>query len=384
MICTRIVSLLPLLVTVVATLNPAYSQSPGDIIISEVMEDPDGVDDVDGEYIEVYNATGSGIDLNGWTLKDESGSHTFNSSVVVSSDGFAVLCRNETPSENGGIACAAEYSGPQLANSGDSVVLEDGNGNTIDTVAYDEGTWPAASGASMEFIGTPGVDNNVPGHWQEATVRAGDFSGGSGDYGSPNANAENGSLPVELADFDVTADRDRAIVRWGTAGEKDNAGFAVEHRSHASDGWTELGYVPSDVPTGTTTQPQSYRYRTEPLRSGVHHFRLKQVDADGTGHLSETRTVRIAGNMDFRLTGPNPVESGRRLTAIVQVEHPQPVEISLYDVLGHRVRTITTGGATTNRAVKTTISTDALASGVYFLRVQGASINQTRRITVVR
>jgi hypothetical protein len=35
---------------------------------------------------------------------------------------------------------------------------------------------------------------------------------------------------------------------------------------------------------GTTSQPQDYRFRTEPLAPGRHTFRLVQIDLDGTAH----------------------------------------------------------------------------------------------------
>jgi hypothetical protein len=46
-----------------------FSQSPGDIIITEILQNPTGTDG-DGEYFELYNTTGVAVNIDGWTIKD--------------------------------------------------------------------------------------------------------------------------------------------------------------------------------------------------------------------------------------------------------------------------------------------------------------------------
>ncbi|HKJ27516.1 MAG TPA: lamin tail domain-containing protein, partial [Anaerolineales bacterium] len=48
---------------------PAYSVA-GDVIINEIMQNPNAVFDSAGEWLELYNTTGADIDLNGWTIQD--------------------------------------------------------------------------------------------------------------------------------------------------------------------------------------------------------------------------------------------------------------------------------------------------------------------------
>ena len=45
----------------------------GDLVISEIMHDPDAVSDYRGEWFEVYNATNDDINLNGLTVSGFSG-----------------------------------------------------------------------------------------------------------------------------------------------------------------------------------------------------------------------------------------------------------------------------------------------------------------------
>ncbi len=62
----------------VANLPPVLPE-PSSIIISEIMMDPGAVEDVEGEWFEVYNTTLDPIDMNGMTISDLGGeSHTIN------------------------------------------------------------------------------------------------------------------------------------------------------------------------------------------------------------------------------------------------------------------------------------------------------------------
>lgn len=67
----------------------------GDLVISELMIDPDGTD-TGGEWIEVFNTTSTPIDLRGFTLSYRSGtsaakSHTVRASVTVPPRGYVAL-----------------------------------------------------------------------------------------------------------------------------------------------------------------------------------------------------------------------------------------------------------------------------------------------------
>lgn len=67
----------------------------GDLVISELMIDPDGTD-TGGEWIEVFNTTSAPIDLRGFTLSYRSGtsaakSHTVRASVTVPPRGYVAL-----------------------------------------------------------------------------------------------------------------------------------------------------------------------------------------------------------------------------------------------------------------------------------------------------
>ncbi|MCB0741652.1 MAG: lamin tail domain-containing protein, partial [Chitinophagaceae bacterium] len=153
-----------------------YNQpAVGDLIVTEIMQNPFKVGDTEGEWFEVYNTTGTAIDMNGWVIKDlGSDSHTISSSLIVPANGFAVLGINSNSGTNGGLTVNYQYSGFALANGDDEVILQNGTaGIIIDEVDYDGGpVFPDPNGKSMTLNPTKfnSVDNDNGANWCEATT----------------------------------------------------------------------------------------------------------------------------------------------------------------------------------------------------------------------
>lgn len=85
----------------------------GDIVITEIMYDPDTPSDGDAEYFEIYNTLGSDIDLDGLLLSQNGAgdNHAVSGSVIVPAGGYAVLGRNADTALNGDFHVDYEYSG---------------------------------------------------------------------------------------------------------------------------------------------------------------------------------------------------------------------------------------------------------------------------------
>jgi hypothetical protein len=188
-----------------------------------------------------------------------------------------------------------------------------------------------------------------------------------------------GTLPVEIVSFDALRNGEHAVLRWTTASETDNSGYRVQH-AVGNRSFTKAGWVDG---AGTTTEEQTYSYSVENLSAGTHSFRLKQVDLDGTTHVSEMTTLKVEpdGAVSVQAT-PHPVRHASQIR--VTTEESGPVSVALYDVLGRRVETLHEGHVTAYQTEQFTVNASALATGTYFLRVRGESFAETERITVSR
>jgi hypothetical protein len=176
---------------------PVHAASPGDIVINEIMQNPHAVYDSFGEWFEVHNPTGSDIDINGWTMKDDgSDTHVIDNGgpLVIAAGGYLVLGNNGDSGSNGGVSVDYAYGSSWfLSNSADEVVLLDGGLVEIDRVEYDGGpTFPDPNGASMA-LKDPALDNNVGANWCEATTLL-----GGGDKGTPGAANDCPQPAVEV------------------------------------------------------------------------------------------------------------------------------------------------------------------------------------------
>ena len=187
-------------------------------------------------------------------------------------------------------------------------------------------------------------------------------------------------LPVELAHFHATHTGNDVRLAWTTASETNNAGFYVEHRAPNASTFASLGFVKGH---GTTQTTQRYQFRTDPLHSGQHTFRLRQVDADGSTHYSDTTAVEVRLSRTATVSlAPNPVRTRANIT--VRVGSAQPVTVALYDLLGRRVRTLYDNRVTAHRPHTLPLHVEGLSSGPYLLRVEGDHFQKTRRVTVIQ
>jgi hypothetical protein len=199
----------------------------------------------------------------------------------------------------------------------------------------------------------------------------------------------NGStaLPVELASFDAQPSGSETVrLQWKTASETNNAGFRIE-REDKTEGWTEIGFVESQVEGGTTTEAQSYRFTDTdvPYDADSLTYRLKQVDTDGSTSYTDPVTVARSAVEQVRLLGTHPNPARSRATAQFAVPEGaagEGVRLRLYDALGRQVRTVEAPSAAGRHEVL--LETSGLPSGVYFLRLTAGSTTKTQKLTVVQ
>ena len=206
-----------------------------------------------------------------------------------------------------------------------------------------------------------------------------------------------GELPVELNGFNAVRDGDRVRLAWQTASETNNAGFHIQYRGPtstptstsateaASAGpsatWTTLGFVDG---AGTTTDPQTYRFRTNALGYGRHLFRLRQVDTDGSATATAPVETTVRLQKAYAVDTPHPNPARQQATLPVTVRRTQRIRVGVYDLMGRRVAVPFDRRVAAQRPAHVRISTERLSPGTYLVRVRGSTFATTRRLTVLR
>lgn len=139
--------------------------SVGSVVITEIMSNPYTSSDFEGSWIELYNASGRTLSINGLSL---SGQNTVrlpesNRQVRFLPNTYIVIGMTTDNLLNGGIEPDALATGLILSNeAGFLSIVEDGQ--VIDTVQWDGGSqWPDPNGASFAldpyFIDATDNDN---------------------------------------------------------------------------------------------------------------------------------------------------------------------------------------------------------------------------------
>lgn len=176
----------------------------GALIVSEVFADPEGVDE-GKEWLELFVAASSAVDLNGLTLEvksAESATAPTKSFVVaspqclVASPGaYVVVAAVADPGANGGVVPAAVVPSLSLTNAALSVRLVFGS------VVVDEALVPAAKSATSQGVKPAELTasgNDVVAAYCSATT-TGAFSG-KGTPGTANDTCSAQPLPGTCSD----------------------------------------------------------------------------------------------------------------------------------------------------------------------------------------
>ncbi|HHP7240630.1 MAG TPA: lamin tail domain-containing protein, partial [Cyclobacteriaceae bacterium] len=146
-----------------------------EVVINEIMPDPNPpIGLPDAEYIELFNRTDEPILLNGWEIE---GAINDISGITIPGEDFIVLTDNSNVGLFDMSLPIFGVSFASLTNGGETIILKDNNGSTIDSLQYDGSTGGNAIeqiNPELDFFvsinygnstdpdgGTPGAQNSI-------------------------------------------------------------------------------------------------------------------------------------------------------------------------------------------------------------------------------
>jgi hypothetical protein len=158
-----------------------YKHKAYDVVINELMPDPDpAIDLPTEEYVELKNRTPYSINLTDWTFSTPSSTKKLPN-ITIKPDSFIVLTGTGNANTffiNYGIKAYEVTSFPSLLNDGTTLTLRDSNGVVIHTITYSSSWYNDANkvdgGWSLEQI-----DPNNPCAGQNNWHASTDISGGT-------------------------------------------------------------------------------------------------------------------------------------------------------------------------------------------------------------
>ena len=174
------------------------------------------------------------------------------------------------------------------------------------------------------------------------------------------SNNASTPLPIELINFDATAeDNASVLLEWQTATEINNAYFTIERSRNAID-WEEVKKVNG---AGNSTSVLAYRTHDAAPYLGTSYYRLKQTDFDGTGSYSGHRAVHIKSLNQAVRVYPNPVHD----ELFIQAADFEQNQLKIYNALGQDVTHQSTLVKSDDKGA--TLRMGNLTKGIYYVKV---------------
>jgi len=176
-----------------------------------------------------------------------------------------------------------------------------------------------------------------------------------------------------LVQFLATRNDDGTIkVSWATSQEQNASHYDVE-RSGDQSGWTALGTVNAKGYSSTTT---NYTFTDKSPLDGTGYYRLKMVDLDAKFTYSKTVSVTADKSSVPLVIYNNPFTDQIRLK--VNVSRLQNLNLTVSDMLGRTYINQSYQAQPGDNFVN--LQPNAGGSGMYILRIQGDSYNQTVKL----
>jgi hypothetical protein len=197
-------------------------------------------------------------------------------------------------------------------------------------------------------------------------------------------------VPVQLSSFTATAiGADGVRLNWKTLSETNNYGFEVQRSESEKGSYATLadGFVKG---AGTTIIPQEYSFTDASASGGIFYYKLKQIDLDGTQHLTDPVRVDVTtgvveGTVPLQTmlaqNYPNPFNP----TTVIRygVAQPTHVTLTVYNTLGEIVATLVDAERPAGY-YDVQFNARGLASGVYLYRLVAGSFTQINKLVLVR
>lgn len=172
----------------------------------------------------------------------------------------------------------------------------------------------------------------------------------------------NSSLPVGLLSFiGKRLSPLSVLLDWSVANERDNFGFEVERQE--GDIWLRTGFRNG---IGTTSESQNYSLTDSKATNDLLHYRLRQIDLDGTEHILGSIAVAPSASLekDDITIYPNPATAQAKIG--FSISSPGSVRITVVSELGAGIIEIANDEYQSG-SYSVSLDTKPLAEGIYHI-----------------
>ncbi|RMG54355.1 MAG: lamin tail domain-containing protein [Acidobacteria bacterium] len=273
---------------------------PGDVVISEVEADSinsvggTGQPDSPDEWIELQNLLGVSVQINGWTIEDNSGKVTALPKFFIAGNGTAIIAANIAQFNALYGGCSGQVLlqlpsgkfGNGLRGRGDHLILRDSGGTVIDGVSWGDDTTVCSPAPAPPPANTA------------ETLQRVSFC----NFITGAATPECSPTAVTVSSFTAAVAQDRITIRWQTVSEIDIVGFHLLRATRAEGPFVRINseLIPARA-SGSPTGAQ-YEFADRNVRVGkIYFYVLEAVKLDGS--VERLSTVQVEYKPTVSLDG---------------------------------------------------------------------------------
>jgi len=251
------------------------------------------------------------------------------------------------------------------------------------------------------FIGTFTVTSPPPEGFlwvnTEVTLVGGDFLGAKADHvfaATKQFELQAApTVPVELSSFTATLTGQFYVqLSWTTQTETQMVGYRVYRSTTADQSTIELIDNPL-VPATNTSTTQNYTVVDKDVLIGqTYYYWLEAVDYNNSNFHGPV-SVTVTGNVppvlpeatEMKNAYPNPFKANSSTNIEVSLKEGDSGTLSIYNVQGQLVKivSLTEGTHMVNWNGRDTRG-NACGSGIYFYKLSTQSMNQTKKMVIVK
>lgn len=310
-----VIILINLSCTIQVSCQDIGTMSMEEVVINEVLYDPIG-NDVDGEFMEIFNNGASSVDVTGWQITDNDGDgpDMVLPAMTLPSKAFIVVWSgggvDDLDPSDGVISLHMGRSQGVWTNTGDDVLLLREDGTPADLITFGEGTYVDPTPVGTGWNGSIGL---FPEGYSLSRLPDGQDTDHASDLDMTLATpglVNSHDSPPELTDFGI--------------GPNDPAAFEdLQVWTQASDDvmlervWTEISEG-GGTPSGLEMSYRNGRYETTiPGRPSGTTLMIVILAMDTGGRVNMTKGsnvsfwTNVTPELELDMTIPTgPVEPG--------------------------------------------------------------------------
>ncbi len=186
-------------------------------------------------------------------------------------------------------------------------------------------------------------------------------------------------VPVELTQLTARYSLNKIELNWSTASEVNNYGFEIWKSSDLQN-WEKIGFLHG---AGTSTEIRNYSFSDFKIESEQLHYKIKQIDFDGSNKFSEVVSIQILVN-NFVLTQNYPNPANPHTNISFTVPQRTSVKIELFSMTGEKIKEIL--NEEKERGIYSIeIDLKKYASGIYYYRMTTKSgYTATKKLILIK